>query len=1184
MAGLPTTAGCPAFAYEPGRVGARWSTGSRAAGAVVVGKTNLDQFATGLVGTRSPYGAVREPAGARPRQRRLVERLGRRRGPRRGRPRPRHRHRRLGPGARRLLRHRRAEADAAAGCRPAASCPRAARSTACRCSPATCAGRGRAVEVAAGLRRRRPVVAPAPAVGAGAGPPRSACRRRRRAGAQWCDAGGGRRLRRRSTSTGFEVVEVDLDAVPRRRRPALRRRLRGRALRRRRCLRRRPPRRRRPRRSAAIIAAAGAIPAHRPRRRPRPAGRPAPPGRRRVGRRSTPSWCRPRPIHPTLAEVAADPVGVNAALGRFTNGCQPARLVRGRRARRHRAPTACRSASPCSARPGPTGRCGRRPRRIAGQAAAAARRPTTRIAPRRVRRPPRGPAAQPPARPTAARRLVARTTTAPAYRMSALATDPPKPGRGPGRRRAAAPRSRSRCGRSTPPAFGTFVAEVPAPLAIGTVELADGTCGQRLPVRAARRRRAPTDITDHGGWRAWLATGERERSRSVEPGGASPPCRTTPAGSATGWSGVPPSGPMDDLSFRLANRAVGNRADAAGLECTASGPDAPLHRGRPSSASAAPTMDGRRSTAGRCRAGSRSRCGAGAGAAARPAARRRAAHLRRRARRASTCPWCSAAGRPSPSAASAATRAGRWRPATCCAVGDLTSDRLAPSPVPPACWPDASTARGASACSRARTPRPSSSRPPTSTPSSPPSWRVQVPLRPHRASASTGPKPAWARPDGGEAGLHPSNIHDTGYAFGTVDFTGDTPVVLGPDGPSLGGFTCPATVVAAERWKLGQLAPGDAVRFVPARRRPGRRARPAPDHDASRTLRAAGPRAAAHRPTRRRRRRARPLARRRATGPRSPSAGPATPSCSSSTARCRWTSPCGPGSTPSTRWLADHGADADRRRHRRASASLLVQLDPTPARAAEVVELRAAGRRRAAGHRRARHRRPHRPPPAVVGGPGHPRGDPALHGGGARRRARGARRTSSSSAGSTASTRSTTSTGSCSTRRYLVLGLGDVYLGAPVATPLDPRHRLVTTKYNPARTWTPENAVGIGGAYLCVYGMEGPGGYQFVGRTVPVWYLDVPTPGDEPDVPWLLRSLRPDPLPPRRAPTSCSTCGRQAKAGELDDRRSSRRRSASADHLAFLDAEADGIAAFRDRPAGRLRRRARPLAGQRRAR
>jgi urea carboxylase len=88
---------------------------------------------------------------------------------------------------------------------------------------------------------------------------------------------------------------------------------------------------------------------------------------------------------------------------------------------------------------------------------------------------------------------------------------------------------------------------------------------------------------------------------------------------------------------------------------------------------------------------------------------------------------------------------------------------------------------------------------------------------------------------------------------------------------------------------------------------------------------------------------------------------------------------------------------------------------------------------------------------------------------------------------------------------YLVLGLGDVYLGAPVATPLDPRHRLVTTKYNPARTWTPENAVGIGGAYLCVYGMEGPGGYQFVGRTCQMWNRYFETREFQPGHPWLLR-------------------------------------------------------------------------------
>lgn len=60
---------------------------------------------------------------------------------------------------------------------------------------------------------------------------------------------------------------------------------------------------------------------------------------------------------------------------------------------------------------------------------------------------------------------------------------------------------------------------------------------------------------------------------------------------------------------------------------------------------------------------------------------------------------------------------------------------------------------------------------------------------------------------------------------------------------------------------------------------------------------------------------------------------------------------------------------------------------------------------------------------------------------------------------------------------YLVLGLGDVYLGAPCAVPVDPRHRLLTSKYNPARTYTAEGSVGIGGVYMCIYGMDSPGGY-----------------------------------------------------------------------------------------------------------
>jgi allophanate hydrolase len=59
VAGLPTTAGCPDYAYEPS-VDAPVVARLRAAGALVLGKTNLDQFATGLVGTRSPYGVVRD--------------------------------------------------------------------------------------------------------------------------------------------------------------------------------------------------------------------------------------------------------------------------------------------------------------------------------------------------------------------------------------------------------------------------------------------------------------------------------------------------------------------------------------------------------------------------------------------------------------------------------------------------------------------------------------------------------------------------------------------------------------------------------------------------------------------------------------------------------------------------------------------------------------------------------------------------------------------------------------------------------------------------------------------------------------------------------------------------------------------------------------------------------------------
>ena len=159
---------------------------------------------------------------------------------------------------------------------------------------------------------------------------------------------------------------------------------------------------------------------------------------------------------------------------------------------------------------------------------------------------------------------------------------------------------------------------------------------------------------------------------------------------------------------------------------------------------------------------------------------------------------------------------GRSRPATCSADRRRRRPRPPPGRSPPGLAPDARHHWELGVLS-ARTPRPSSSRRPGSTPARAPTWRGALQLGAHRG-APRRPAAAWARPDGGEAGLHPSNIHDTGYAIGAVDLTGDMPVILGPDGPSLGGFVCPAVVAA-----------GRALEARPARaRRPGAARRAGP--------------------------------------------------------------------------------------------------------------------------------------------------------------------------------------------------------------------------------------------------------------------------------------------------------------------------------------------------------------------
>ena len=76
-----------------------------------------------------------------------------------------------------------------------------------------------------------------------------------------------------------------------------------------------------------------------------------------------------------------------------------------------------------------------------------------------------------------------------------------------------------------------------------------------------------------------------------------------------------------------------------------------------------------------------------------------------------------------------------------------------------------------------------------------------------------GPKPKWARKDGGEGGGHPSNVIEYGYPIGTMNWTGDDPVLFPVDCPDLGGFVSSTTIVKADYWRLGQMKAGNKLKF-----------------------------------------------------------------------------------------------------------------------------------------------------------------------------------------------------------------------------------------------------------------------------------------------------------------------------------------------------------------------------------
>ncbi|MCC7135929.1 MAG: urea carboxylase [Nitrosomonas sp.] len=384
-------------------------------------------------------------------------------------------------------------------------------------------------------------------------------------------------------------------------------------------------------------------------------------------------------------------------------------------------------------------------------------------------------------------------------------------------------------------------------------------------------------------------------------------------------------------------------------------------------------------------------------------------------------------------------------------------------------------------------------------------WKV------HHHSSRTGirligPKPEWARADGGEAGLHPSNIHDNPYTIGAIDFTGDMPIILGPDGPSLGGFVCPAVIAHAELWKIGQLQPGDQVRFY---RIDLTQALWLDQQQTAliETLREVAP----------------PFA-------------------------SNWSG----YSDQAVLYRLPEMPDLERVEvvYRQAGDRyLLIEYGPSVLDLALRLRVHALMTRLQEAIQEHKlggiiditpgirslqiHYDPYLlprqnlldrlleietvlPPASEMEVPGRMVYLPLSWDDRATRLAiekyaQSVRADAPWCPSNIEFIRRINGLDSIEAVRqivfdasYLVMGLGDVYLGAPVATPIDPRHRLVTTKYNPARTWTPENAVGIGGAYLCVYGMEGPGGYQLVGRTLQMWNRYRQTKDFRQDHPWLL--------------------------------------------------------------------------------
>lgn len=630
--------------------------------------------------------------------------------------------------------------------------------------------------------------------------------------------------------------------------------------------------------------------------------------------------------------------------------------------------------------------------------------------------------------------------------------------------------------------------------------------------------------------------------------------------------GVPPSGPMDDVAFRLANRIVGNHESAAGLEFTLQGPVLQFHTDalialtgadcqatldgdpvplwRPVNVHAGQTLALGRAQAG-CRAylavrngidvpqylGSRSTFALGqfGGHAGRTLKVADLLPVSRPALAACTTP----APVSEPRAVSPAlipTYGETWR------IGVLYGPHGAP---------DFFTQESIDTFFASE-------------------WQVHY--NSNRLGVRlVGPKPGWTRPNGGEAGLHPSNVHDCEYAMGAINFTGDFPVILTQDGPSLGGFVCPVTVAKAELWKVGQVKPGDRIRFYPISVEDAVAREKAQERSIEMLQACAAP--VFDVPS---------LADRDGVSAAALVSLPATASAPAIVYRQAGdkyilieygdnvldlalrlrvhvlTAHLRELAHPGIKELSPGVRSLQIRYNsleisQQALVALLLSLEArigdvrqmkVPSR---VVHLPMAFEDNATLDAVSRYKDTVRATAPWL--PNNVDFIQRINGLPSREAVKDILFNAS----------------------YLILGLGDVYLGAPCAVPIDPRHRLLSSKYNPARTFTAEGTVGIGGMYMCIYGMDSPGGYQLVGRTLPIWNKFLKNDQFAADEPWLLHFF--DQV--RFYPVS------EAELNQLrDDFREGRAAIRIeetvfdfAEHLQFLHTHADDIAHFRQHQA-----------------